>query len=386
MTHFKFYMFAFLFMLSYVLGINSPALAQEEALITLTIKGVVEIPAGLTYRVYLFPEGGMCPETVQFASQEEMEELGISEFYNPEREDKAFLNVRVGEFFTIGTYQLWELDNQIYKYMSGSCGYDLPRQPKGYRVAVYQPVLSSQPVALPAEPVAKASGQLDLQVLTGPGLRFDSPLQPVNAGGSLVVNLRPQPSWWVNTKPGWTFGYQFWLDARKFGTYYPGLSWGLGGTVGHDWAKATRAGTFTLLVDAGLLLGTGVHGTSCAYNARATAASQVNMTCGGFDEGFFPKEILSGQEKIPGSFYGFFGGGTVQALVRLNVKNTGFYVGAGAWALGQVFILPGRQLESLEARMVLANGREVIVPYHWGAPLAFGAQMVPAIMVGRSLP
>lgn len=237
---------------------------------------------------------------------------------------------------------------------------------------------------LAAEPVVKTTRKLDMHVLGGPGLRFDEPLQPVNVGPSFVVNIRPQPSWWNKPKPGWTFGYQLWLDARNFGTYHPGVSWGMGGVVGNDWTKTTPAGEFTFMLDVGLMLGTGVHSTTCQYNTQAASADQVDMTCG-YGEGVLP--MLTTQARLPGSFYNVFSGGTLQALARLDVKNSGWYVGGGVWLLGQVFILPGQQMEGLEARVILADGREVTIPYHWsGSPFAFGGQVVPGIMVGRSLP
>lgn len=230
--------------------------------------------------------------------------------------------------------------------------------------------------AIPAGP--PVSPGMDAMALLGSGFRSDSPTTTGWASYSLVLEAR------LPTQAGSKLsgGMQFMLDVRpQYGGYDPGVSWGLGAYMGRDWSKPSKVGTFTFLIDAGLLSGVGVHGANCQYNPSAVSADEVDLTCG---YGIFPR-ISEGMLGIPGSFHNYYAGATLKPAVHLDVANSGVYLGLGAWMLGQLFILPGDQLET-NARVVLADGTSVSAPYHWGNRLMLRGQVMPALVVGWRLP
>lgn len=247
----------------------------------------------------------------------------------------------------------------------------------------FSPRISSTPAMVERQLHPPTQDFLDGMALVGPGLRFDSPTQPVSTGLSLVLEARMTPEWWINASPNWTLGYQAWLDVRTFGTYTPAMSWGFGGTMGRDWNLPTKAGTVSFLVDGGLMLGTGVFGTSCSFNAAATSLAETDMTCGGFG-GAFPRLLTPGYQELPASFYGFYGGVTARAMVRWNVKNSGWFVGGGAWGLGQMFLAPSQQDQT--ATVVFTDDSNAEVPYSWGSSVFLRGQVVPGLVVGGRFP
>lgn len=250
---------------------------------------------------------------------------------------------------------------------------------------VFVPEISQTPAMVERQLHPPTQDFLDGMALIGPGFRSDSPTNTGGVGFSTVLEGRMTPEWWINATPNWTLGYQLWLDVRTFGTYTPAVSGGFGGTMGRDWYVPTKVGTITFLADGGLMLGTGVFGTNCSFNAAATSLSETDMVCGGGEGLLFPRLQPDTYEEMPAGFNAFYAGITARAMARLDVKNSGWYVGAGAWSIGQMFLLPGQQMDQT-AKVVLTDGTNVEVPFKWGTSLVFRGQLLPGIVVGGRFP
>ncbi len=293
--------------------------------------------------------------------------------FPPRGEDDSVRAVWAGDY-TLATYMRYGESQLVYQ---GACQHVTV----GFNEEVrYRPNLSLNQEM--AERYFREWDSIPMEgnLLFGAGLRFDDPREGVvvSSGLTVVGKMAPIPTYWLDADPDWTAGYQFMVDLRKFAAYNPALSWGIGGFMQKQLHHQSDAGMIEAQFDLGLMLGTGAHGASCAYDSTV---EDFDLRCYG---------PLSAEGSIPAGFSSFYGGFTAAVGFRWNVDNSGWYIGADVWGMLQLYMPMNYATESgltaggaNQAEVLLSDGTTVSVPYRWRQGLIPGGMIVPAISVGR---